>query len=45
MEENPRKPVLKTVCGSEIDIQDQYPSSLYRGEIVYFCTGVSATVE
>jgi YHS domain-containing protein len=39
MEENPRKPVLKTVCGSEIDIQDQYPSSLYRGEIVYFCTG------
>ena len=31
--------MLKTVCGSEIRDQGQYPSSVYRGEVVYFCTG------
>ena len=38
MEENSSEPILKTVCGSEIRDQNQYPSSVYRGEIVYFCT-------
>jgi YHS domain-containing protein len=38
VEENLSKPVKKTVCGSEIDDHDQYPSALYRGEIVQFCT-------
>lgn len=39
MGQNPSKPILKTACGSEIRDQDQYPSALYRGEVVYFCTG------
>jgi YHS domain-containing protein len=29
---------LKTVCGSEIQDPERYPSDLYRGEQVYFCT-------
>jgi len=31
--------ISKTVCGSEIDDTDKYPSAIYRGEVVYFCTG------
>lgn len=31
--------MLETVCGSEIREPDKYPNSLYRGEVVYFCTG------
>jgi len=38
MQEKPSKPIVKTVCGSEIHDRDQHPSSLYRGEVVYFCT-------
>lgn len=29
----------KTVCGSEIREPEKYTSALYRGEVVYFCTG------
>ncbi len=39
MDESQIKPMLKTVCGSEISEPDKYPSSLYRGEVVYFRTG------
>jgi YHS domain-containing protein len=39
MEENRSISISKTVCGSEIREPDTYPSSLYRGETVYFCTG------
>ncbi len=39
MEESRNSPMTKTVCGSEIREPDKYPSSLYRGETVYFCTG------
>ncbi len=39
MDERKSNPMLETVCGSEIQNPDKYPSSLYRGEVVYFCTG------
>jgi YHS domain-containing protein len=39
MEEIQGTPVAKTACGSEIKDPKKYPSSLYRGEAVYFCTG------
>lgn len=29
---------LETVCGSEIQDPERYPSEFYRGERVYFCT-------
>lgn len=40
MDERKSNPMLETVCGSAIQEPDKYPSSLYRGEVVYFCTGV-----
>jgi YHS domain-containing protein len=39
MEENQSISISKTVCGSEIREPDKYPSAIYRGEVVYFCTG------
>lgn len=30
--------ILETVCGSEIQDPERYPSDYYRGERVYFCT-------
>ena len=39
MDESQSKQKSETVCGSEIREPDKYPSSLYRGEVVYFCTG------
>ena len=39
MEKDQSDTILKTVCGSEILTTDKYPSAIYRGEVVYFCTG------
>jgi YHS domain-containing protein len=39
MDERKSNPMLETDCGSAIEDPDKYPSSLYRGEVVYFCTG------
>jgi len=39
MEEKWSAPIAETVCGSEIRDAEKVPSSLYRGGIVYFCTG------
>lgn len=30
--------ILKTACGGVIKDPDRYPSAMYRGERVYFCT-------
>ncbi|MFQ5942424.1 MAG: YHS domain-containing protein [Anaerolineales bacterium] len=39
MDQSQGNPMLKTVCGSEIQDPDKYPGSLYGGKVVYFCTG------
>ena len=39
MDDSQSNLMLKTVCGREIQNPDKYPSSIYRGEVVYFCTG------
>lgn len=31
-------PQAETVCGGKLKNPEKYPSALYRGEIVYFCT-------
>ncbi len=38
MDETQSVPTAETVCGSEIRNPDKYPSAIYRGEVVYFCT-------
>ena len=38
-EENPQQPyVAVTACGGKIKDTSSYPSAIYRGERVYFCT-------
>jgi len=32
------EPETRTVCGGKISDPDRYPSALYRGQRVYFCT-------
>jgi YHS domain-containing protein len=32
------EPDTRTVCGGKISDPDLYPSALYRGQRVYFCT-------
>jgi YHS domain-containing protein len=32
------EPEIRTVCGGKITAPDRYPSALYRGQRVYFCT-------
>jgi len=39
MDESQDTPTAETVCGSVIRDPDKYPSAIYRGEVVYFCTG------
>ena len=39
MDETQSVPTAETVCGSVIRDPDTYPSAIYRGEVVYFCTG------
>ena len=31
-------PEYKTVCGGKLKVPANYPSAMYRGERVYFCT-------
>jgi YHS domain-containing protein len=31
-------PQIETVCGGKLKHPEKYPSALYRGERVYFCT-------
>lgn len=38
MTEDNQKLVRATACGSEIRDHEQYPSAMYHGETVYFCT-------
>jgi len=38
MDESQDTPMAETVCGSVIRDPDKYPSAIYRGEVVYFCT-------
>ena len=38
MRDNSLKRTLKTVCGTDIEDATEYPSALYKGEMVYFCT-------
>lgn len=34
----PPQPEYKTVCGGKIKDSTKYPSAVYRGEEIYFCT-------
>ena len=34
----PSEPEFKTACGGALKDPANYPSALYRGERVYFCT-------
>jgi YHS domain-containing protein len=36
--ESSGEPVAFTVCGGKIYDLDRFPSALYRGQPVYFCT-------
>ncbi len=38
MEEDQTSYVAKTACGGKIKDTTNYPSAVYRGERVYFCT-------
>ncbi len=38
MDESQSAEVAETVCGSVIRDPDKYPSAIYRGKVVYFCT-------
>ena len=31
-------PEYKTACGGKLDDPSKYPSAMYRGERIYFCT-------
>ncbi len=35
---SPQSPEYKTVCGGVIKDPETYPSAIYHGERVYFCT-------
>lgn len=30
--------IVETVCGGKLNYPEKYPSALYKGERVYFCT-------
>ena len=34
----PQEPQAVTVCGGKMTESSRYPSALYRGQRVYFCT-------
>ncbi len=38
MEASQTKPIVKTVCGGALAEPEKYPSAVYRGEVIYFCT-------
>jgi len=35
---NSPSPEYKTACGGNLKEPAKYPSAIYRGEIIYFCT-------
>jgi YHS domain-containing protein len=35
---NPQKPLAKTVCGGKIKDTASFPSAIYEGKQIYFCT-------
>jgi YHS domain-containing protein len=36
--DKPQEPIVKTVCGGEIKDPARFPSAIYNGERIYFCT-------
>ena len=36
--DKPQEPIAKTVCGGKIKYSAGFPSTVYKGERVYFCT-------
>jgi len=39
MEENTQQPhIAKTACGGKLKDTKDFPSAIYRGERIYFCT-------
>ena len=36
--EKPQEPIAKTVCGGKIKNTADFPSAIYEGEQIYFCT-------
>ena len=36
--EKPQEPIAKTVCGGKIKNTADFPSAIYEGEQLYFCT-------
>ena len=34
----PLEPKFKTACGGKIKDSSEFPSGMYRGEQIYFCT-------
>lgn len=38
MEENQKSYQAKTACGGTLKDTEGYPSAIYRGERIYFCT-------
>ena len=38
MEENQKSYQAKTACGGTLTDTEGYPSAIYRGERIYFCT-------
>ena len=37
-DESQQSPLAKTACGGLLDHPENFPSAMYRGERVYFCT-------
>lgn len=35
---NPQQPIAKTVCGGKIKNTADFPSAIYEGKQIYFCT-------
>ncbi len=38
MKENQKSYQAKTICGGTLKDTEGYPSAIYRGERIYFCT-------
>ena len=37
-DESQQSPLARTACGGLLDHPEDFPSAMYRGERVYFCT-------
>jgi len=38
MEQNENETVIKSICGGVLTEPEKYPSALYEGKHLYFCT-------